>query len=225
MDETRQLARLLTTGLVAEQAALPVEPGVIIPSPERTMQTNKSWAKVFVAAAAIMIAVGGTYLAVTKWSKERNPEQRDMAARSAPGPELSTGRGEPDDIANWAGGELKDDEKKGGGRSGTATDRSQSEGKQDQGDGDKLKPDTSPDKPADGRPYYDPTSTPDPRRTSGTPGPASGPPAKSAPGRPGLVGPVGGGGYGGSSSGGAAGRAPRAQWQGSRRPGDRWASG
>jgi Ca-activated chloride channel family protein len=80
VEETRRLAQLLTAGLAAEQAALPAEPAVTIPAPERTTRTNKSWAKAFVAAAAVVIAVGGSYVAVTEWQKQRDSDHRSFAA-------------------------------------------------------------------------------------------------------------------------------------------------
>jgi Ca-activated chloride channel family protein len=83
VDETRRLAQLLTAGLAAEQAALPAEPAVTIPAPDRAMRTHKSWAKAFVAAAAVLIAVGGTYLGVSEWRKARDADHGSFAANSA----------------------------------------------------------------------------------------------------------------------------------------------
>jgi Ca-activated chloride channel family protein len=85
VEETRRLAQLLTAGLAAEQAALPAEAAVTIPTPERAMRTHKSWAKAFVAAAAVVIAVGGTYVGVSEWRKARDPDHRSFAAAPAAG--------------------------------------------------------------------------------------------------------------------------------------------
>lgn len=81
VEETRQLARLLTGALAAEQAALPAEPAVTIPAPEKEMPTNTGWAKRLVAVAAVLAAVGGVYLGWTKWKPEREPR--------APVPEMA----------------------------------------------------------------------------------------------------------------------------------------
>src|SRR5687768_9458 len=63
LQETLKLAQLLTTGLAAEQAALPAEAPVTIPSSLASRPNAKSgrW-KMYTAAAAVMIAVlGGLY--------------------------------------------------------------------------------------------------------------------------------------------------------------------
>ena len=194
VDETRQLARLLTAGLTAEQAALPAEPAVVIPSPERTMRTNKYWAKPLVAAAAVLIAVGGTYLVVAKWNKDRNEHFQSVAAKATPG-------GGPATVSGWQADErgaavhtaqvrtATTAMARGTGAT-TTTQRLQAELDQNRSERDELKG----DKAARQGPYYDPTAIPDPRATTGAP-PRSGPPAKSAPGRPGF-GPPGTGGGG-----------------------------
>ena len=92
-------------------------------------------------------------------------------APDAPNYEGDRGR---DDISGDDKKRLGTSNTEGGASSGQ---RLQSELDQNKSARDKLKPDTSPDKPADGRPNYDPTATPDPRRTSGTPG-------RRPPGRP-----------------------------------------
>ena len=63
LEETLKLAQLLTTGLAAEQAALPAEAPVAIPSSRGEQAEAKSgrW-KMYAAAAAVMVAVlGGLY--------------------------------------------------------------------------------------------------------------------------------------------------------------------
>jgi Ca-activated chloride channel homolog len=87
LEETRRLAHLLISGLAAEQAALPVEPAVTIPAPERSMRTSKSWARPVVAAAAVLIAAGGLYLGWTAWKPKGDREfaqaNADMARPGA----------------------------------------------------------------------------------------------------------------------------------------------
>lgn len=75
VEETRQLARLLTDALAAEQAAIPAEATVTIPAPEKAMSTNNGWLKRLVAVAAVLAAVGGVYLGWTKWKPTREPSQ------------------------------------------------------------------------------------------------------------------------------------------------------
>jgi Ca-activated chloride channel family protein len=65
LQETLKLAQLLKTGLAAEQAALPAEPPVAIPSSSATKPKSKSgrWARYVVAAAVLLAVVSGGYVA------------------------------------------------------------------------------------------------------------------------------------------------------------------
>src|SRR5262249_20874982 len=62
IEETRQLARVLTAGLAAEQAATPMESVVRISASKPSAATPVRWARYAVAAAVLLAVFGGTYL-------------------------------------------------------------------------------------------------------------------------------------------------------------------
>lgn len=205
VEETRKLSRLLTAGLAAEQAALPAEPSAVtIPAPERTMRTHSSWSKSLVAAAVVVVAVAGSYMAWTKWKQERDPEHRAVAAKAAPG--FAQQWGDADEVAGERGGGLAESP------SATTAQRLQAELDRNKSEREKMtadgrRADNEKDgKPADGsadKPGY--TSPP----VSAAPAAKSAPGYKAkAPGR--QSGPAGGGpglGAGGAVPGGSGGPA------------------
>jgi Ca-activated chloride channel family protein len=70
VEETRQMAQLLSEGLAAEQAAMPATKPVTIPAtkPERR---SPAWMKQLVAASLVLFAIGGTTLMVwSKWKRD-----------------------------------------------------------------------------------------------------------------------------------------------------------
>jgi Ca-activated chloride channel family protein len=197
VEETRRLAHLLTSGLAAEQAALPVEPAVTIPAPERTMRTSKSWARPVVAAAAMLIAAGGLYLGWTAWKPKPQREFAQANADRAPGPVTAGsptagtvyGQVDYDGRAVHAPDALKTGDKGAGAPGEAAAQRLQAELDQNKSERDGL---VAPTKKEPGRPAF-----------GGRP--ADGPPGLGMPpGAPGPVGqtPPGGGAPGGPSAGG-----------------------
>ena len=86
VEETRQLAQLLTAGLAAEQAAVPSETVVTIPSAKTKSPKRTQWAKYAVAAAAVCIAFGGSFMAWSKWKSDKvqpnRPQGVELAGRN-----------------------------------------------------------------------------------------------------------------------------------------------
>ncbi|HJZ90629.1 MAG TPA: hypothetical protein VKE40_07120, partial [Gemmataceae bacterium] len=91
VEETRRLAQVLTAALAAEQAAMPAESAVTIPATKPVERNGRSWTKYIVAAAAVLVAFGGTYLIWSKWKTNREdwPERivETSVARVAAGTE------------------------------------------------------------------------------------------------------------------------------------------
>jgi Ca-activated chloride channel family protein len=84
VEETRQLARLLTEGLAAEQAATPAGPVVTIPPPKPARRPAAGWTRYVVAAAVLVAAFGGTYLVWSNWKPKDERGFVPVAERASP---------------------------------------------------------------------------------------------------------------------------------------------
>jgi Ca-activated chloride channel homolog len=200
--ETRRLAEVLTAGLAAEQAALPVEPVVTIPSPQPVPRTAAGWTKYVVAAAVLVAVGGGTYLGWAKWKGNRAENPNQMEAKAAPVTGADETRNYEPPTFDFSRGGKGDGEKREPSREGIAG-----------GDRKVLDATATPDKPTGGAlPSPDPAALPvvppPPAATTAPRGPASGL-GGGMPGRSELApkrafsGPGAGGGAGGYGPGSA----------------------
>ena len=69
VEETRQLAQVLTEGLAAEQNALPMAKPVTIPA-TRPVPATRRWAKYVVAATVVVAVCGAGFVGWSKWQDE-----------------------------------------------------------------------------------------------------------------------------------------------------------
>jgi Ca-activated chloride channel family protein len=183
VEETRRIGQVLTEALAAEQAATKTESVVTIPAVKA--KAPRYWARYVVAAAAVLIAVGGTYVGVTQWNSGHERKFDDVAYRSEPH-SLSNAIESYDDGEKLSG-------KKGDGRASAAVRTEWKEGEQS---GGKYEADMTPRGTATG-PKPDAGDRNEYRapRTEGVPvpglpspvTPAASPPPPPGPGGPGGV--------------------------------------
>lgn len=91
LQETLKLAQVLTTGLAAEQAALPAETPVAIPSSLAGKPKRRGW-KMYATAAAVMVAVFGGLYATFGDHRVREAARRTQAQHAAAMPQAERDR-------------------------------------------------------------------------------------------------------------------------------------
>jgi Ca-activated chloride channel homolog len=110
VEETRQLAQILTAGLTAEQAATPAETVVTIPMAKPESRKPTRWAKYVVAASVLCVVCAGVFVV---WSKQKLERDQVYAAQQvAAAREPKTGVGNRGEVQFVEGETDSDLEKK-----------------------------------------------------------------------------------------------------------------
>src|SRR5262249_38853338 len=73
VEETGRLGQVLTQALAAEAAA--AKKGSVVPIPAARAKSPRYWARYAVAAAAVLIAIGGTYVGITQLKGGSNADR------------------------------------------------------------------------------------------------------------------------------------------------------